>query len=913
MAFPNFTLISDRVFSSILSGMTGMPPSSNVNRNKELSQRFPWIRIFSGAEKGLILQSANLDDDLEIVDAYNGILNNLGDNFRGSYGNSNGSGPLGKNFNNKWVYPSNNPEPPTDIKDTNTNTLNNEEQTWVLRPSPVVTALEIKEGKDQISRVGSLVIKCFSLAQLEEMQKYFMEPGFSILIEYGWNTEDAYKQLISTKDQTSIVTEASNSNLNQTTLHKKRYTSRGDYDSFFAFIVGANVDSENDNFSITINLRGMPGLPTYLQSQHNINKLETEVDLKTGDIVKRSIKTVSSAKLYSVADIESPGNEIMTVAARRYRYMFNSLPPQRQTLEVVRLVNTACTKPSANNKFLFYDLIGFDYTINEKVNAYKSGAEENQLKKLFGLIKEFKVGSWTVPKEKLGSNHKYIRFGLALKILNSNNGLISYKYGGKSVNVKIDETAYIGAFPKIFSTDPTKLIIPGKIPDFFSYYLNEVEVPIDDILKSEFDASLGNISFVQNVDFPTGKDSNDKDWTYLTWPGAFEKSGYYGLLENLYINFDVFKTAIKNSANKSIKDVLLDMLNEMSDAVNSFWNFQLVEKINSDGDIVIGIIDENWSGKSAIPKKQIQVFTHAGELSVFLDASLEINVPAETANQIILKRGDSAGSYTSNPNAHGIDIGGVFTSKPDLFFTKIEYSPTIVAATNTKTISQKDELTTKQGEKAQWLKTMIVGQRVIMYNIMIEQFLDGNTKELIFTRTSNFNAFGPGIQETPSNTAGGVKYKQLTDTIKQLESEVTQTQSTTLNANINKIDIIANPYYASIGGVPKIKGAFEGNDKTELKKLFRVYCCNDTQLFDIIKNNAFEAYGGKTSILLPIKYSFKIMGKSGIRRGDVFNIRGIPERYAKYGYFQVINIEQQIEGNLWTTKITGQYRQDSSK
>ena len=55
------------------------------------------------------------------------------------------------------------------------------------------------------------------------------------------------------------------------------------------------------------------------------------------------------------------------------------------------------------------------------------------------------------------------------------------------------------------------------------------------------------------------------------------------------------------------------------------------------------------------------------------------------------------------------------------------------------------------------------------------------------------------------------------------------------------------------------------------------------------------------------------MGKSGIRRGDVFNIIGIPERYARHGYFQVINIEQQIEGNLWTTKITGQYRQDSSK
>lgn len=898
MAFPNFTLIADRVFNSILTGMTGLAPSSNINRNKTLSQRFPWIRIFSGAEEGLILQSANLDNDLEIVDSYNGILNNLGDNFRGSYGNSKGSGPLGKNFNKKWVYPSR--------AYPNTNTLNNEEQDWVLRPSPVVTALEIKEGKDQISRVGSLVIKCFSLVQLEEIQKYFMEPGFSILIEYGWNTNDAYAQLIDTTNKDTIINEASNSNLNQTTLHKKRFTSRGDYDSFFAFIVGAIVNSENDNFSITINLRGMPGLPTYLQSQHNINKLQTETDPKTGNIIKRSIKTIPTVKPYNIADIEAKGDAVMVVAARRYKYMFNSLPPQRQNLEVVRLVNQASYKKEVNGKFLLYDLIGFDLIINQLVDSYKSGANENQLKKLFGLIKEFKIGSWTVPKEKLGSNHKYIRFGLALKILNSNNGLISYKYGNKSVNVRIDETAYIGAFPKIFSTDPTKLIIPGKIPDFFEYYLNETEVPADKILQSEFDASLDNISFVQNVDLPNGLQPNGKPWDYISWPDAFENSGYYGLLENLYINFNVFKTAIINSANKSIKDVLLDMLNEMSDAVNSFWNFQLVEKINSDGDIVIGIIDENWSGKSAIPKSKIQSFRHAGELSVFLDASLEINVPAETANQIILKRQN----YTSQPNAHGIDIGGVFTDKPDLFFTKIDYTSILSSETNTKTfLMRRDELTAKKAERLAWMNTMLIERRSL-FNIQTESYFDGKTNELIFLKTSNILPYYE-LQILPANNANGNRFKILNDRIKELEDSIVEFKSTTLSANINKIDIIANPQYSSFGSQAQVTAAFESGDRTELKKRFRVYCCNDTQLFDIIKNNAFESYGNKTSILLPIKYSFTIMGKSGIRRGDVFNIIGIPERYAKHGYFQVINIEQQIEGNLWTTKVIGQYRQNS--
>jgi hypothetical protein len=70
---------------------------------------------------------------------------------------------------------------------------------------------------------------------------------------------------------------------------------------------------------------------------------------------------------------------------------------------------------------------------------------------------------------------------------------------------------------------------------------------------------------------------------------------------------------------------------------------------------------------------------------------------------------------------------------------------------------------------------------------------------------------------------------------------------------------------------------------------------------------------GKTSILLPIKYTFKILWKSGIRRGDIFNVIGIPERYEQNGFFQVVNIEQNLDGNLWTTTVTGQYRQHAEK
>jgi hypothetical protein len=383
-----------------------------------------------------------------------------------------------------------------------------------------------------------LVIKCFSLPQLEEIQRYFMEPGFSILIEYGWGDPESLGQLIETTNARTIVKQAADENLNYDVLHAKRVASYGNYDSFFAFIVGGSVISENENFIVSVTLRGMPGLPTFLQQHKNINGLNV-VTVSGKD--KKVVQPLQSIRLYSISDISTAGTTDPIASARRYKYMFNNLPAERQTAEVSKFVDKAAL--GISDGYGYMDLIGFDYTINEIINSYKaiSGLESVGMK--LGLTKEFKVGTWTVPREKLGSDYRYINFGLAIRILNANNGLNTYKIGDKEVKVRIYPKAFIGAFPKIFSTNPAKLVIPGKIPDFFSYYLNDSETPIDSIINSEFDASIGAYSFVQYKPLP-GPDATGVTPSYKNYGGFFEKEGYYGDIENLYVNFDVFCKAI---------------------------------------------------------------------------------------------------------------------------------------------------------------------------------------------------------------------------------------------------------------------------------------------------------------------------------------------------------------------------------
>mgnify|MGYP007014897008 CR=1 FL=1 len=92
---------------------------------------------------------------------------------------------------------------------------------------------------------------------------------------------------------------------------------------------------------------------------------------------------------------------------------------------------------------------------------------------------------------------------------------------------------------------------------------------------------------------------------------------------------------------------------------------------------------------------------------------------------------------------------------------------------------------------------------------------------------------------------------------------------------------------------------------------FSIYCLNDEPFFDRMKNDAFTAKkaNGTLSHPLPIKYNFKILGSSGIRRGDTFNIIGIPIKYQTSGLFQVTQIEHTIQSMKWTTLVQGEYRQ----
>ena len=847
-----------------------------------------WMRVFAGAGKGLILSSNN-----------NFPLFKAAGEGASIYGSPTSVGTIGYDWEGT---------PVAGGSDRG------------LRPSPGITSFEVKEGKDQISKEATLGIKCFSLQQMEAIQKYFLEPGYTICVEWGWNTDSGGKNMMSTGGKIAgIVKQATERNLNYDEIHKIRLDSKGDYDTFFGFIVGGNVTNDGEQFNVSVKLRGAPALPTYLQAQQHIQLKNKE----TGIIY-------NSGKAKKVPPYEP---ELLDATAgtndRTWNNMYNELPAHRQIQDVIDYK----FKTSA------YDFINMDKAVTDAMIMDANGGFWSFNRPLFGqkgTDANVEIAGQKIPKEKLWSPHKYISMDVAVEILNRNGGLNEYKFGDKKVSVHIDiKTAAIGAFRYMFSTKSSALVIPGELPDFRQYFWNRGEItqqglgvlmvstkdPAKPNLAVPIDNSIYKRSFVQS----TALEIKTKNKIIKETPY------FWGYLKNLYVNYDMFVENL-NQPNKTIREVLLDILNEMSSAVNNFWHFQLVETQAVEdgnglkkGDIIITVVDENWVGKNP-NDADTQVFWHTGVLSPFLESTLDISLPSEMTNQIVSQRLSRA----TQPSMPYISVakGGFFTSEKDLFSTPLKdllNPPTAKQIEDAAAQAQLDALAAQplspQDEAKQRLRLARESKKnTDVYLAQINADLAALNEPFITTTIYDPQA-GTLTQTSPGPLRSQLQadYKILWDASVKLDEDIAQAKidsekayqavvaakKSQISANLAKIEILPNP---ELSNIPTSMTDPDGlNDETTFQERFRIYTFDDTSFLDKIKNDWFVNKGG-LSHPLPIHYTFKTLGISGVRFGDTFKIRGIPAKYGDNGIFQVQQIEHTLTNMLWTTTITGGFR-----
>lgn len=753
-AFPNFSNVEPYVRAELDRRIAN--PIETINGLNA------WVRIASGVDSGLALYS---NPDFTIFEA-------AGDRSVGAiYGNQASSGTIGV----KWDG-----TPYIDYSDL------------PFRPKPNVTSIEIDEGAGNLSRKAKFTITAYTPGQLEELCKFFLEPGFTIFLEWGWNDPRAMVGF-GKLDVPYVAKNQSFKNVNE-----RRKATGGMYDNYLGFITGGGISINGQFWEISVECTGFTELPAYFLSADNTKPNATNEELE------------EASNEFDPADISNEKD----LGKKRFMMMYNQLPSNRRTDAVYTLMQDLKEVAHVVN------FVNFDDSVREAMNDQTDGWG-------WGLFENSaKVGSEEVSfpsgTEIIGPD-KFIRFGTLIKIINAI-GIDSYIIGGQPVKMQINtERTVVTAFPRIFSCNKSKLFIPNeKTPKFDLLSAIKTKTPqkkYKENVNNGIKATSGGIKL--DIHFPSkGAITDNKTYrgplSYLdsTMEPLNVPGGYWGFLNDLYVNFD-FAKGILETKNFYMKDALYQILNGMASAAGGIWDYQIIETTNPINPEVTELVVVDLNLKSNKTVELPIAFQVYGNKSVFMDASLDLNITGAKMNQIIGQR------MANNVNSSQPPVTG------QLFATNL-----------------KDKILT----------------------------------EIKRVSTNPF----------PSKNADATTGTEEEEKLKEKNLQV---------------------FLSKVGIYPKVE--LKASDITEdIAKQSYIASLDDLSLFDSIKVGADKIISGTSvSTLFPINFTFTIHGISGIKRGDKFTIKGIPEQYEKGGFFQVLSVKHSISEMTWKTEISGGFRQ----
>jgi hypothetical protein len=574
-----------------------------------------------------------------------------------------------------------------------------------FRPRPMVTDFSVDFASKGTLRKATFKIKCYTIDDLSKLQEYFLEPGISCFIQWGWN-----KSLSSGKTVIPLSADAGNVNLynrNPQALNEVRQKNNGCYDNMVGIITGGESFINGEEYGVTVKVCSI-GEILMGRSQETIT---TDSD------------KVSNEPAFSEAEIESYEG----TTNLNYAYAFNSFPAEHRTNTIKNWITDSSKVDTAA------DFIGFNDSLIEEAQ------EETKKGEIFGLItfkqdvtlldKTFSARDSTSPV----TPKKYIRFRNFIDIMNETRLKLSSD-GSMNFNLDISST-YISCFRRIFSTDE-RVFIPNV--EMVNYFWNEpyykgTETPRAEMLGNYGTSGRGKVSFPSK----TATTFTMKDGTSVTLP--VHKHGWIG---NVYLDSEVVFEALRD-VKRPVKEVLDGVLKIMEDSVEGLWNFQVVQDGNE-----LRISDANLrNDKSGL---DVVSFHYTGTKSFFLDASFNLDIPKAMASKVVMEKsvdGNISGDGDPEPT-------GLFSDKKDTKLEKVKVESSATDKTPAKPLTDDDI------KKNAWIDLRRNIKIMIDPTIVDKSSIDSNINRWgiygIYLNKKYFNIIRK--QDTGYNTKGATVY-----------------------------------------------------------------------------------------------------------------------------------------------------------
>jgi hypothetical protein len=777
MLFPNLSNFAPGIEKMML----------NRRNNVYASGMSAWVRLT--ASGGLVIETNPqttqvTKDGKRVADT---------DNFNRRYGNGTKSGAIGSSLWGDSVF--------ADGNDRG------------FRPSPTVESLSISFGTGGLSRKCTFDITAYTLKQAEKICEYFLEPGYTVLVEFGWNNPASVHQKIKLDNYCEYTRF-----LQYNWLKNKQEAANYMYDGFLGYITGGGMKSaEGEKYIISVELTTIGEIPMYLQQHRGGNTVDASKN--------------KGGEKFNQATIDKYIDD-GAVGVGLFMQMYNRLPEAKQTASVKKLLEDGLIIPHANHEGNY---INMDDDIKKEM--LESLTNTN-------IESETDDASAKIPEgAPLISDSSYIKLGLAFDILNAYSIKLKAKTnpcGESSFSYVIDyKNTICRAHKHIFSIDGSKMMIPNPVaPDFGLLDVLKSSTELSgSLLKKEGDSVVPNQT--QNLyqfegtdtthTFPQQVPLSESRYKWVPDAEPFDlPAGTYGFLEDLYVNFEFF-CEVLGRANYVTKDIYLELLNGISTAANSIWHFEIeqIPGINNKGMYQLTVVDLNLCGITPSIYEKATKFQSSGINTPFLSSELSLDIPGAMKSMIVGKRSDSKPDAISEGN---LPFQSIFATKQDPVLKLLESFQIDNSTTPPSITEEPDEDAEDQARKKNY-----------------EVFM---SKATVVPKVKDRTA--------SKDAAEGGWYNPFS------------------NADVNIEEIVNVVAWSD----PDVFRALDKGDPNSKKA-----------------NN----------VLVPITFTFTILGLSGIKTGDMFRIEDLPAKF-KDSVFQVVEVSHELSENLWKTTVVGKMR-----
>lgn len=515
------------------------------------------------------------------------------------------------------------------------------------RPNPIITDFSIDFASRGTLRMATLKIKCFTLEQLTEMQKYFMEPGISIMVQWGWNYSISKGKSIG--PVTADAGNVNKYNRNPDALYEIRSANGGCYDNLVGIITGGESDISGEEFNISCKITTMGEI----LMNHSSEGVQVDAPAE-----KPSSFVVPGKTITEQEEAKNP--------AVNASYFFNQLPAEFRTVPVY----AAVAKGNPKGDFVNFNESALDEAKFETTKGMFNNASSGD------MVWQGKKMSATDSESPITSK-KYLSFYMFIEILNQMR--VKFQTGdGAPADFSMDigtrdaPKIFISSFSGIFSTDE-RVFIPNK--KSYNFLNNEpyfVAAAPSGKGAETIDTSVGGISFPR-----------EGGQTYTNGNESVSiAAGTSGWIGDVFIDMEVAIQAWRD-VTRPIKDVLDGVLSVMSDSVDGLWEFQIIE--NGGKLVIVDANLRNPSGGSSIVE-----FNMIGTKSFFLDCNFNLTISKEMSSKVYMEK--ATDGKVSNPS----ELTGIFSNQKDNILKKLNVvnqpasPPQTIAADDTKDNAWKD-------------------------------------------------------------------------------------------------------------------------------------------------------------------------------------------------------------------------------